>query len=1441
MDAQYVQSKIGKLVATEMANQLHCEVTIGKIELGLFDRFIINDVLLKDKEQQDLLSIKKLTTKFKLLPIFEGKIVISNVQLFDFQAQLEKKTPESRANYQYILDAFATKDTVQTKTAIDLRINSIILRRGKIAYNVLSEPQTPGVWNPHHIVTEDIDGRFSIKALNSDSLYLRVQQFHLKEQAGLELKKLSFKLVANHQHTQLSSIRLDLPSSQIRFSNLFIATSQKLHYSLTDSTVSFNGSLDNSYIALKDLSCFNTAFKDSPDKLELGMRFSRMQNKFTVDELRVSSPALFRLEGHLSAHLLQDRENSPFSATIQQMVLTNKGMEYVQKSLQARNIRLPHFTTKLGVIQLNLATKGTVRNNHSTAAISTAVGELQLDLTTHYSPKKINGKALVNYQQVNLGSLLNKSNPLGLLDGVTTVDFSRDSKKNITGKLTSTISRLEYQKYTYSDIKLQALYKNKQLTSSLDLLDKNGSLTIKGELDNREKKPNLTVLAEAKRVNPYKLKMAPEKYDANYSSVIEANIQGDSMEDAIGTITVKELDYRSKKEHFSLGKLVVASTQTLQERKLSIQSNFLNGFIIGNYSYKELINSCIARMHQYLPTLFPKRNETPTKDKQMSFSFACTNAKLLSTIFKLPVHVNMPLDLKGFLNEKENKMEFTVHLPSIQHKKDLYESGFIHFYNDSTSVSSKLRLSRTDEKEKTINLTFDVTARHDSIRSWLTWGNANEVSNYGSLASTIRFSHSDQSSKKLRTQIAIDSTSIVLKDSIWNLSPTTILIDSGFVDIHQFVFKHKQQHIIANGRLGKSPTDTLKTSLKDVHLSYIFNLVGLNLDFNGMATGKAYVAHAYDQPKMQADLQIKNYAFNKAIMGDMQVKGNWDNQRKGVYLDALIQKGATSETTCKGYILVKDKGLDLQFKGKETNVAFLNEFLYAILSDFKGGASGDIRLYGGFKALNLDGKMNVNASCKMNELNIPIQIKDTVYFRKEGITFINNRIADQRGNQGLMNGSIRYKHFKDVNYLLRFNTNNMLIYNIKKKVNSEIYGTVYATGDALVTGSGNNLSIDMNMTTEPNSTFSYVTNPTISAVNNEFIKFVDKSFHRKTTDTLTVEKKKENSTPTPSQNININISLNANENATVNIIMDPITGDYISMHGNGALKIDYFNKGAFNMFGDYIIKNGIYHFSMQEIIRKNFLMRSGSTLSFQGDPERANLDLKTYYAVNSASLKDLGITDLSQNNVKVNCLMNITGSLKKPTFNFDIELPNVSEEEKEIVQSTISTDEEMNMQVVYLLGVGKFYRPNYLNNDTQSSNAMSSVLSSTLSGQLNRFISQVINSNKWNFGTNLSTGEKGWTDVEVEGLFSGQLFNDRLLVNGNFGYKDNPLSKSNFVGDFSVEYVLNKAKDLRLKAYNQTNDRYFERSTLTTQGVGILYKKDFSSWRDLFHLSGKKK
>jgi hypothetical protein len=150
--------------------------------------------------------------------------------------------------------------------------------------------------------------------------------------------------------------------------------------------------------------------------------------------------------------------------------------------------------------------------------------------------------------------------------------------------------------------------------------------------------------------------------------------------------------------------------------------------------------------------------------------------------------------------------------------------------------------------------------------------------------------------------------------------------------------------------------------------------------------------------------------------------------------------------------------------------------------------------------------------------------------------------------------------------------------------------------------------------------------------------------------------------------------------------------------------------------------------------------------------------------------------------------------------------------------------------------LSKFYTPDYSTN-VFSANDFSAVASSAISSQLSGILNSI--TDKVQIGTNIRAGRQdGITDdTEVEMLLSSQLLDNKLSLNGNFGYRNSTLLQhSVFIGEFDLEYKLTRLGEIRLKAYNHANDMYqYLKQSMTTQGVGILFKKDFSNFFDLFY------
>ena len=200
--------------------------------------------------------------------------------------------------------------------------------------------------------------------------------------------------------------------------------------------------------------------------------------------------------------------------------------------------------------------------------------------------------------------------------------------------------------------------------------------------------------------------------------------------------------------------------------------------------------------------------------------------------------------------------------------------------------------------------------------------------------------------------------------------------------------------------------------------------------------------------------------------------------------------------------------------------------------------------------------------------------------------------------------------------------------------------------------------------------------------------------------------------------------------------------------------------------------------------------------------------------------------------------MNVSGDMRSPEISFDLDFPTLTQDTYRKVRSIVSTDDMMNRQIIYLLALNRFYTPDYM--EATRGNELVSVASSTISSQLSNMLGQL--SDKFSIAPSFRSDRGDFSDVEVDVALSSQLLNNRLLLNGNFGYRDKSLNDNSFIGDFDIEYLLNRSGSIRLKAYNRYNDQnYYLKSALTTQGVGVVFKRDFDYLFDFVRRLRKKK
>ena len=1427
-----IQTYIGGCVADALCDKFGTKVKVGRVDLGFINRLILDDSYMQDKNGEQMLRVSRISVKINLLALANGQIEITSAQFFGLHANLYKATPEAKPNFQFVVDALASKDSTKQKTPLDLQINSLIIRNGEISYRVLSRPSRPGKFSADNINARNISAHIIINRITDDSLNVKVKRIAFDERCGFKLKSLSLSAIACRTKTKIENFKLELPASLIQIPSLQASYRMK-NGQIEMPTLQFDGSIKAPYISPSDLAVFVPTLTRLNMRPALDIQFNGTGSSLTVKKISINTT-----DGSLQLVANGGVKNYPANPSwytnIDQLKAGQQAISNIYAVATGKNV--PNIIERLGNVQITGYAGGDKKNIASEGKLHTSPG----NLTLAFDKRGDKITAHMETVRFNIGSLVN-DNKLGHISANLNVHGS--SKDNFAAQ--GRVYDFDYNGYKYRSLNLNATYRNKRLEGKANIDDPNVQLTAIGTFVNNGAKPNLQLKANIAHFEPNTLRLTDKWQQTAFAANIACDIKGSDINNADGSIELHDFAMRGPETEYNINNVSVKTGYNNGNHFLDVDSDFGTIDINGHFSYNTIVRSVLNMVAAKLPTI-PGLTHKP----QREFNDFTLNASLNSTewmnrLLGIPLEIHRPLNISGEIDDKNEKINLWCDVPSFTFNGNRFSDAFINVESPSDTLKADIRIKKLADRGKYMALHLNAGASDNHLNTSLSFSNNERHPLKGIINSSTVFAKDEEGVST--AYIDVLPSRATIGDTTWHVAPSSIIYSKNKLQVNSFSVSHDNQMLAINGTATKSENDSLLVTLNDIDVSYVLNLVNFHsVDFLGMASGEARIAGAFsEKPLLSADVIVKDFKFETGRMGTLYANVGYNQEEGNIEINAVAKDEDNRWTDINGYVSPKHNYIDLAIDAHRTRAEFMESFCGSFMDKVNADINGNVNVVGPLNNINLVGKAVVDGSVRLSALNTTYWMRgDSVTFVPDEIKFKGDTLYDRNGNIGIMTGSIYHKHLTNLSYALKVKAKNLLAYDTHSFGDNTFYGTAYVTGDCDIKGKSGEVVIDIDAVPEKNSILVYNAADQSSIGSTDFITWKDNNVEE--TDSTDTE---HNNKVDISTNIRLNFLINCNPNATLKLIMDEKTGDYITLNGDGVLRASYFNKGTFDIYGNYIVDHGVYKLTIQNIIKKDFTFQKGGSISFGGDPYNAALNLKALYVLNSVSLADLNIgRSFSNNNVRVNCLMNITGNPNSPKVDFDLDMPNMSNDIKQMVYSLLNAEEEKNQQVLYLLAVGRFMAQNNNNNATgetpqysQTSLAMQSFLSGTISQQLNSVLSNVINSSNWNFGANISTGTEGFNNAEYEGMLSGSLLNNRLLFNGQFGYRDNANATTSFIGDFDIKYLLFPNGNLAINVYNKTNDRYFTRNSLNTQGLGVIMKKDFTRISDLFFWRKKEK
>lgn len=839
------------------------------------------------------------------------------------------------------------------------------------------------------------------------------------------------------------------------------------------------------------------------------------------------------------------------------------------------------------------------------------------------------------------------------------------------------------------------------------------------------------------------------------------------------------------------------------------------------------------------------------------------------------------LDIEGRysfddVNSLESKISFDI---SNLQFKDSQQIDNIKITATINNLKNNLILSGyslIERNEKKINLEFDSSISNDFLKSELSILNEkisvnskingniksknfivnSSVSYDGSLDSEIKEINSDaiikinlSDSNSIKSEINLNNIQLITNQNEYLFSSLTDLNDllnSEVVNINReydFLLSWENKRININsdfssqidffGFYENENSIELNLNLSKLFISNFFEIN--NNPLSGEINSLINLKRDSDNRTLSINTNIKNLLIKNYLIGDLDLNalGNTDYSSYALNFNIKNNKNVILESEGTVIAINEKPNFDIDLSLNNFDISFIEKIGERSLENINSSLSGKINLWGSTDNIQHNGELILNnSSFKIPYLNIDYAIENEsiISLYNQNIQLNNISILHPETNTyGLLNGIVSHSDFKHWNIDLDFVSDRIYIMNKLISDNELYYGKAFLKGEISLKGPTNQVSIDIDGASERGTFITIPRNQNLSLENYSFIQFIDINKYSQNLNDNTIDLTNED----VSRSLDLNIDLELNSNALLEITIDPQTGSYISGTGNGNLRMEIDSQGKFNIYGDYVTIDGIYNFKDLALIDKKFELKQGGSITWDGDPLNAQLNILATYEVPGGANPALLLDNPNFNKkIPADVEIKLSGNLLKPNNpDFEIYFPNTSSTATSEINYKLSDPEIRELQAISLLTQGIFINEVSVSVEGITNNIyekVSDVFSNILGGSQGPL----------KVGLNYLQGDKSdILDIKTEDRFGVTLstqISDNILFNGKIGVPIGGIEETLIIGDVQIDFILNEDGSLKAKVFNRENEfRYIGDKLGYTQGLGLSYNVDFQTFRGL--------
>ena len=681
--------------------------------------------------------------------------------------------------------------------------------------------------------------------------------------------------------------------------------------------------------------------------------------------------------------------------------------------------------------------------------------------------------------------------------------------------------------------------------------------------------------------------------------------------------------------------------------------------------------------------------------------------------------------------------------------------------------------------------------------------------------------------------IRIMPSSLQYNSNEWNIQPSDIRIQGGSLFVDSFGAISGEQAISLHGRASENPGDVISLSLERFDISVLNSLMNKDFGIKGAVTGAASLISPLSNKEFAAEILCDSSYVANVPLGVLKLNAEGDATAKtiGFHLENELQGKSSINVT--GDFLPQKKAVNVSAKLDSFGIGYAQPFLTDIFSEMNGSISGEINASGPLDMIRIssNGTRLDNSTLKIAYTGVPYIADGPFDIDETGVYFRNIAIRDRYNGSGVVTGSINYNHFKDITFDTHIDVDRIEAVNLSEKQGDMFYGRLFGSGDIAITGPVSSITMDINASTAKSGELHIpMSSSSTSTKGTNLLKFKElETFDE--IDPYEIFVQKTASEESGQGDFLVRLRVNADQNTEAFVEIDKSTGNVLSGRGNGLISLEA-GEDIFNINGDYTIDSGNYKFVAMGLVSRDFKIQQGSSINFGGDIMESSLDINAIYRTKASLSTLISDTTSVANRRNVDCGISIKDKLSNPQLSFSIEIPDLDPTIKSRVESALSTEDKVQKQFLSLI-ISNNFLPDEQSGIVNNTSALYSNVSEMMANQINNIFQKL--DIPLDLGLKYQPNERGNDIFDV--AVSTQLFNNRVVVNGNIGNKQysSGNTQNEVVGDIDIEIKLDRSGSFRLNLFSHSADQYTNYlDNSQRNGVGVTYQTEFNTFRQFF-------